>query len=252
MIVLKSPDDLVHMRASGRAAAEVLGELVRHVAPGVTTGELDDLARELIARRGGRSAFFGYRGFPGHICVSVNEEVVHGIPGRRRIRVGDIVSLDVGIILDGYVGDTATTVMVGVCDPEIARLVGVGRQALEAAIAKAVAGRRLSDISHAIESTARAAGFSVVRDFVGHGIGRSMHEDPQVPNFGAPGRGPRLNPGMTLALEPMINQGGSAVEVAADGWTVRTKDGRPSVHFEHTIAVAETGPAEVLTCADRR
>lgn len=248
MIVIKTPEDLARMRVSGRVAAEVLGELARRVAPGVTTRELDDLARELMAQRGGRSAFFGYRGYPGQTCISINDEVVHGIPGPRRIQVGDIVSLDVGVVVEGYVGDNATTVMVGVSDPELVRLVGTGRRALEAAIGKAVAGGRLSDISHAIETIAREAGYSVVRDFVGHGVGRSMHEDPQIPNFGPPGRGPRLKPGMTLALEPMINRGGYEVEVLADGWTVRTRDRSPSVHFEHTIAIGE-GAAEVLTWA---
>ena len=247
MIVIKTPEALVRMRVSGRLAAEVLDELVRRIGPGVTTRELDDLARELIVHRGGHSAFFGYRGYPGQICVSVNDEVVHGIPGPRRIRVGDIVSLDVGVVYEGYVGDTATTVMVGVSDPEVVRLVSVGRRALEAAIGRAVAGGRLSDISHAIESTAREAGYSVVRDFVGHGVGKAMHEDPQIPNFGPPGRGPRLKPGMTLALEPMINRGQFEVDVMPDGWTVRTRDHSLSVHFEHTIAIGE-GAAEVLTC----
>mgnify|MGYP003586762192 CR=1 FL=1 len=248
MIVIKSPEDLARMRVSGRLAAEVLGELARKVGPGVTTRELDDLARELMAQRGGRSAFFGYRGYPGQTCISINDEVVHGIPGPRRIQLGDIVSLDVGVVYEGYVGDNATTVMVGVSDPEVVRLVSTGRRALEAAIGKAVAGGRLSDISHAIESTAREAGYSVVRDFVGHGVGKSMHEDPQIPNFGPPGRGPRLKPGMTLAIEPMINRGGHEVEVLGDGWTVRTRDRSLSVHFEHTIAVGE-GAAEVLTWA---
>lgn len=251
MITLKSPEDLARMRVSGRLAGEVLDGLARAVSPGRTTQELDDLARELIEARGGRSAFFGYRGFPGQICVSINDEVVHGIPGPRRVQVGDIVSLDVGVVFDEFIGDTATTVMVGVSDPEIVRLVDTGRQALEAAIAKAMPGGRLSDISHAIESTARAAGYTVVRDFVGHGIGRSMHEDPQVPNFGPPGRGPKLKPGMTLALEPMINRGGAEVEVMDDGWTVRTRDRGWSVHFEHTIAIGY-GPAEILTCRPGR
>jgi methionyl aminopeptidase len=248
MIILKTPDDLVRMRASGQMAAEVLSAVARKVGPGVTTSELNEFAAERIGYLGGRSAFFGYRGYPGHICVSVNEEVVHGIPGLRRIQLGDVVSLDVGVVLDGFVGDTATTVMVGVNDPEVIRLAGTGQKALDVAIARAVAGARLSDVSHAIETVATDAGYSVVRDFVGHGVGRSMHEDPQIPNFGPPGKGPKLKPGMTLALEPMINMGGYEVDVLADGWTVLTRDRLPSVHFEHTVAIREEGPAEILTC----
>jgi len=251
MIIIKTPEELAHMRVSGQMAAGVLDTVAASASPGVTTGELDQLAQELIGKFGGASAFFGYRGYPGHICVSVNEEVVHGIPGPRRIRLGDIVSIDVGVVYDGFVGDTAKTVMVGVTDPEVIRLVTVGQKALESAIAKAVAGNRLSDVSHAVETVATDAGFSVVRDFVGHGVGRSMHEDPQVPNFGPPGKGPRLKPGMTLALEPMINMGSSEVEVMPDRWTVLTKDRRFSVHFEHTVAVQE-GMAEILTCAKRK
>ena len=251
MIIIKTPDDLARMRVSGQMAAEVLDAVAGKVGPGVTTGELDDLAVELIAKLGGKSAFFGYRGYPGHICASVNEEVVHGIPGPRRIRMGDVVSLDVGVVCDGFVGDTATTVMVGVTDPEIIRLVNVGRKALELAIAKAVCGNRLSDISHAIETTAEEAGFSVVRDFVGHGVGRKMHEDPQIPNFGPPGHGPKLKNGMTLALEPMVNQGVFQVDVLSDGWTVVTRDRLPSVHFEHTVVI-QNETAEILTCLQKK
>ena len=252
MIIIKTPDDLACMRVSGQMAADVLDTVARKVGPGVTTGELDMFAAELIGRLGGKSAFFGYRGYPGHICVSVNEEVVHGIPGSRRIQIGDVVSLDVGVVYDGFVGDTATTIMVGVNDPKVIRLVNTGQRALDVAIAKAVAGARLSDVSHAIETVAIDAGYSVVRDFVGHGVGRSMHEDPQIPNFGLPGRGPKLKPGMTLALEPMINMGAFEVDVMADGWTVLTRDRLPSVHFEHTVAVQNEGPAEVLTCMKRK
>jgi methionyl aminopeptidase len=240
------------MRVSGQMAGEVLDAVARKVGPGVTTGELNVFAAELIGRLGGKSAFFGYRGYPGHICVSVNDEVVHGIPGARRIQIGDVVSLDVGVVYDGFVGDTATTVMVGVNDPEVIRLVNTGQKALDVAIARAVAGARLSDVSHAIETVATDVGYSVVRDFVGHGVGRSMHEDPQIPNYGVPGRGPKLKPGMTLALEPMINMGTFEVDVLADGWTVLTRDRLPSVHFEHTVAVREEGPAEVLTCMKRK
>lgn len=232
-------------------AAEVLDAVSRSASPGVTTLELDEYATELIRKCGGESAFFGYRGYPGHICVSVNEEVVHGIPGPRRIQMGDVVSLDVGVVYDGFVGDTATTVMVGVTDPEIIRLVNVGRKALESAIAKAVCGNRVSDISHAIETTAEEAGYSVVRDFVGHGVGRKMHEDPQIPNFGPPGRGPKLKNGMTLAVEPMVNQGVFQVDVLSDGWTVVTRDRLPSVHFEHTVVIQDE-TAEILTCLQKK
>ncbi|MCS6770409.1 MAG: type I methionyl aminopeptidase [Kiritimatiellae bacterium] len=248
MIIVKTSEELDRMRASGQIAAKIRDELARAATPGVTTGELDDYARELMDKAGARSAFLGYRGFPGHICTSVNEVVVHGIPGPQRIRQGDIVSIDVGVIYEGFVGDTAITVMVGVTDPRIIRLVRVAEEALEKGIEKAVAGARLSDISHAIERVVLDAGFSVVREFVGHGVGRSMHEEPQIPNYGPPGRGPRLRAGMTLAIEPMVNMGRSEVEVMADGWTVVTRDRMPSAHVEHTIAVME-GYAEVLTRA---
>ncbi len=247
MIIVKTPDELDRMRASGRVAARVRDALVKAVAPGVSTGELDAWAHDLMAQEGARSAFLGSRGFPGHICTSINEVVVHGIPGGQRIRLGDLVSIDVGVVFDGFVGDTATTVMVGVTDQEVLRLVRVAEKALYDGIAQALPGGRLSDISHAIEKETLKAGFTVVRDFVGHGVGRSMHEDPQIPNYGPPGRGPRLKPGMTLAIEPMLNQGAAEVDVLADGWTVVTRDGKPSVHVEHTVAILEDGP-EILTC----
>ena len=245
-IIIKNAADLEGMRASGHIAARVRDTVAKSVSPGVTTGELGDYAAELFKGFGAESAFLGYKGFPGQICVSVNEGVVHGIPGKRRIALGDIVSLDIGVRHGGYVGDTATTVMVGVTDPEIIRLVRTTALALEAGIAAARAGRRLSDVSHAIETVAVRAGFSVVRAFVGHGIGRKMHEDPQIPNFGRPGQGPKLLEGMTLALEPMVNMGAADVEVMEDGWTVVAKDRKPSAHFEHTVAIAG-GPAEILT-----
>lgn len=248
MIKIKTPEEMDGMRLSGRLAATVRDAVAKAIQPGVTTGELDDYARELIAQLGGKSAFFGYRGFPGYICTSVNDEVVHGIPGARRIQMGDIVSVDFGVTYGGFVGDTATTVMVGVTDPDVMRLVAITEQALEAAIEKAVIGGRLSDISHAVEAVALSAGFFVVRDFVGHGIGREMHEDPQIPNFGLPGRGPRLKAGMTFAIEPMINLGTEEVEVMGDGWTVLTRDRKPSAHFEHTVAISE-GRGEILTLA---
>lgn len=246
MIIVKTPEEIGRMRKSGLIAADVRDRVVKRVAPGITTKELDEFAAVTIAELGAASAFHGYRGYPGNICLSINDEVVHGIPARRRVEVGDIVSIDVGVRFEGYFGDTATTVMVGVSDFDVSRLVAATEEALKAGIEKARAGNRLSDISHAIEAVAVQAGFSVVRQFVGHGIGRELHEDPQVPNFGRPGRGPRLKPGMTLALEPMVNMGSAEVEVMGDGWTVRTVDRRPSAHFEHTVVVRE-GPAEILT-----
>jgi methionyl aminopeptidase len=246
MIILKTAAELEGMRESGRIAARVRDEVARRVAPGVTTGELESFAVEVMRKNGAESAFLGYRGYPASICVSVNECVVHGIPGNRRIGIGDIVSLDVGIRFEGFIGDTATTVLVGVTDALVVQLVQSTEMALKAGIDAARAGGRLSDISHAVERVAVGRGFSVVRDFVGHGIGRKMHEDPQVPNFGAPGRGPRLKAGMTLAIEPMVNAGKPEVEVLSDGWTVVTKDRSYSAHFEHTIAITEDG-AEILT-----
>ncbi len=238
------------MRKSNRIAAGVLEALARAVAPNVTTGELDVYGEELIRAQGARSAFRGYRGYPGTICVSINEEVVHGIPGSRRIVFGDLVSIDVGVIYGEFVGDNARTVLVGVCDAEHQRLAAVGREALKRAMDAARSGNRVSDISHAIESTARAAGFHPVRDFVGHGIGRNMHEEPQIPNVGKPGRGSLLREGMTLAIEPMINMGDWKVTTDRDGWTVRTRDRLPSVHYEHTVAVTAEGPPEILSLAD--
>ena len=248
MISIKTPAEIARMRTSGHMAAQVLEALATGVSPGMTTAELDAYAEECIRKLGARSAFLGYRNYPGHVCISVNDEVVHGIPGPRRIEEGDVVSLDVGVEYDGFMGDTATTVLVGVSDERLLHLAATGRRALELAIERAVAGARLSDISHIVEQTTLREGFSVVRDFCGHGIGRNLHEEPQIPNYGPPGRGPVLRPGMTLAIEPMLNGGSAAVQVLSDGWTVRTKDGHVSVHFEHTVAIRESGPAEVLTC----
>lgn len=247
MIKIKSTEQIARMRTSGRMAAQVLTALIDRVGPGVTTKDLDDYAFQMIRELGGISAFIGYHGYPGHICVSINEEVVHGIPGPRRIQLGDIVSIDVGVRYDGFVGDTAKTVAVGLVDADVRRLLTVAEKSLEEAITKAVVGGRLSDISHAVESTVVADGFSVVRQYVGHGVGQDMHEEPQIPNFGPPGKGPKLKAGMTLAIEPMVNLGGCEVDVLADGWTVVTRDRRPSAHFEHTIAVMDGG-AEILTC----
>lgn len=228
--------------------ARVRDELAAMVRPGITTLELGDAAGRLIRSLGGVSAFYGYRGYPGQICVSVNDEVIHGIPGRRMIRDGDLVSIDVGVSYGGFIGDCAVTVGAGGVDGEKKKLLDAARAALAAGVEKAVAGNRLGDISHAIQTVAEQAGFSVVRDFVGHGVGREMHEEPQIPNFGKPGRGPRLKPGMTLAIEPMINAGVAQVRVLDDGWTAVTADGRLSAHFEHTVAVGVTAP-EILTVA---
>jgi len=246
MIVIKSPLELKAMRKVNGMTARVRDRLAAMVRPGITTMDLGNAALEWIRSYGGVSAFYGYQGFPGQICVSVNDEVVHGIPGSRVIREGDLVSIDVGIRHEGFIGDTAVTVAAGVVDPGKARLLEVTKAALDAGTAKAVAGNRVGDISYAIQSVVEAAGFSIVREFVGHGIGRDMHEDPQVPNFGKPGRGARLRPGMTLAIEPMVNLGGPKVEVMEDGWTAVTQDGSPSAHFEHTVAVGVSAP-EILT-----
>ncbi len=248
MITVKTNAEQEKMRRAGRVTAQVCGALAKSVAPGMTTADIDRASISLLEKFGAKSAFLGYRGFPATVCVSINEEVVHGVPGPRRIQLGDLVSLDMGVEIDGFFGDMATTVMVGVVDPDVIRLVAVARQALAAGIGKARAGNRLSDISAAIEAVATGAGFSVVRDFVGHGIGRAMHEDPQIPNFGPPGRGPVLREGMTLAIEPMLNMGGSDVEVLEDRWTVVTRDRRPSAHVEQTVLVGKDA-AEILTRA---
>ncbi|GFN23025.1 type I methionyl aminopeptidase [Thermanaeromonas sp. C210] len=246
MIILKGRREIEFMRQAGRVVAEALAALERRIAPGVTTLELNRLAEEILERRGAVPAFKGYRGFPASICTSVNEEVVHGIPGLKKLVEGDIISIDIGAVINGYYGDAAATFPVGVIDEEKRRLLEVTREALWQGIRHAVVGNRLSDISYAIQSHVEKEGFSVVRDYVGHGIGSQMHEEPQVPNFGSPGRGPRLRPGMTLAIEPMVNAGGHQVMTREDGWTVVTADGRPSAHFEHTVAITDNGP-EVLT-----
>ncbi len=246
MIVIKRPHEIEKMRRAGEAAAEILNELATRVAPGVTTGEIDHAASQLMSEAGVRSAFLGYRKFPGHICISINEEVVHGIGGPRRIAYGDIVKMDVGIIRDGWIGDTATSVPVGIIDPEIENLLTVTEEILQGAVDLARPGNRIGDISHFVETQAASHGFSVVREFVGHGVGRQLHEDPQVPNFGKRNSGPKLKPGMTLAIEPMINMGKSKVRVLADNWTAVTADGLPSAHFEHTVLITDNLP-EVLT-----
>lgn len=246
MIAIRSVADLETMRGAGRRAAIVRDQVAARVGPGITTLELSQYAGELMRENGVESAFLGYHGYPGLICVSVNEGVVHGIPDSRRIAIGDVVSIDIGVRYKGFIADTATTVMVGVTAPDVVRMVTTTQRALEAGIAAARSGNRVSDISHAIETVIARAGFSVVREFVGHGVGRQMHEEPQIPNYGAPGRGALLKAGMTLALEPMVNLGTAEVSVLDDGWTVVTKDRKPSAHFEHTVAIRD-GQAEILT-----
>ncbi len=234
------------MREAGRLVGRVVETLATAVRPGVTTAELDAIAERLIREGGGIPAFKGYQGFPAAICASLNDEVVHGIPGPRRLVEGDILGIDVGAVLGGYVGDGAFTFKVGAVSREADRLLAVTSEALVAGIAEARPGRRLTVISHAIQTVVEGAGFSVVRSYCGHGIGREMHEDPQVPNFGPPGRGPKLEAGMVLAIEPMVNAGGYEVDVDPDGWTVRTADNTLSAHFEHTVAVTIDGPV-ILT-----
>ncbi|MEJ2745084.1 MAG: type I methionyl aminopeptidase [bacterium] len=251
MIVIKSAKEIEKMRVSSRIAAEVMGVLGAMVKPGVETAELDLAAARFIQKRGACSAFRGYRGYPANICVSVNDEVVHGIPGDRVLRDGDIVSIDVGVQQDGYYGDMARTFIVGAVSGVKARLVEATRLAVEDAVAMALSGGRLFDISHAIERRAMENGFAVVRDYVGHGIGSKLHEDPQIPNFGKPHTGPRLKPGMTFAIEAMVNEGTYAVKVLPDGWTVVTQDKKASAHFEDTIVVTGDGP-EILTCPKKR
>ena len=252
MIPIKTPEELKRMRVACRLSAEILAEVAAQIRPGLTTGELDAFAAARMRARGVKSAFLGYGGFPGYTCISLNEEVVHGIPGPRAINAGDIVSVDLGVVAEGFVGDNATTVRVGEVDAEAVRLCEVTEASLAAGIAAARAGSRIGDVGHAVQAVAEAAGFSVVRDYCGHGVGRKLHEEPQIPNFGKPGQGPLLKPGMTLAIEPMVNQGTYQVEVLPNRWTVRTLDRRRSAHFEHTVLVAESGPAEILTCAEKK
>ncbi len=235
------------MREAGRITARALRVVGEAVRPGVTTAELDKTAEMVIRDAGAVPAFKGYHGFPATICASLNDEVVHGIPSRkRRLTEGDVLSVDVGAIVDGYYGDSARTFPVGEIDPETRRLLDATQASLEAGISKAVEGMRLYDISHAVQMVAEGAGFSVVREYVGHGIGREMHEEPQIPNFGPAGKGPSLRQGMVLAIEPMINAGEASVRQLDDGWTVTTEDGSVSAHFEHTVAIGPDGP-EVLT-----
>ncbi|MES2571175.1 MAG: type I methionyl aminopeptidase [Verrucomicrobiota bacterium] len=246
MIPIKNAREIAKMREACQAASRILERISVLVRPGVTTGEIDQAAADYMVEEKCKSAFLGYHGFPGHICISVNEEVVHGIGGARRIQYGDIVKLDVGVIKDGWVGDTATTVPSGAIDAKLQRLLQVTEESLAVAITHALSGRRLGDLCASIEDEVVANGYSVVREFVGHGVGRSLHEEPQVPNYGRRGSGPKLKAGMTLAIEPMVNLGGAGVRVLPDKWTVVTTDSKPSAHFEHTVLITEGAP-EILT-----
>ena len=250
MIILKSAREIALMRAGGQILAQAMGRLRDLVKPGVSTLEIDREVEEFIRSRGAKPAFKGYRGFPATICTSINEEVVHGIPSaHRRVKEGDIISLDLGCIVDGYYADCAITMAIGELPPRVQELLTVTEESLERAIAECRPNRRLGDVSHAVQSHVERQGFSVVRAFVGHGIGQVLHEDPQVPNFGEPGRGPLLKPGMVLAVEPMVTMGSWEVRILEDRWTAVTEDGSLAAHFEHTVAITEDGP-EVLTRLD--
>ena len=247
MITRKNGEQIALMRRAGKVVAEMHEVCIRAAKPGVSTLDVDQAAREVLDRRGARSNFLGYHGFPAVVCTSPNDVIVHGIPSETVIlEEGDILSIDCGAIIEGWHADAAVTVPIGTVDHESTRLMQVTRASLEAAIEQVVAGTQLGDIGAAVEGLAESAGFSVVREYVGHGIGTAMHEDPQVPNYGPPGRGMRLKEGHVLAIEPMVNAGGPETEVLDDGWTVITRDGRRSAHFEHTIAVTDHGP-EILT-----
>lgn len=246
MIILKSESEIATMRRAGRVVAEAMAMVGERLRPGVTTGQIDRWVEEFLVSRGAIPAFKGYQGFPASCCTSVNDEVVHGIPGERMLVEGDIIAIDIGAFVDGFCGDHAWTFPIGQVSELAAKLLEVAEQSLYKGIEKAVVGARLSDIGHAIQTYVEAEGFSTVRSFVGHGIGRAMHEAPQVPHYGPPGRGPRLQRGMTITIEPMINVGSDEVRVLEDNWTAVTVDGSLSAQFEHTVAVAE-GQAEILT-----
>jgi methionyl aminopeptidase len=243
---LKNKSEIVYIRQACRIVSELLSYLSEITKPGVTTLWLDSRAEDFIKKKGGVPAFKNYNGFPSSICTSINEEVIHGIPSGQRIGEGDILSIDVGVKKAGYYGDAAVTLPVGQVEPELLRLLRVTDEALYAGIERAVADNHVGDISRAVQETVERDGFSVVRDFVGHGVGKELHEEPPIPNYKTPGRGPLLVPGMTLAIEPMVNMGTYEVEIKEDNWTVVTKDGRPSAHFEHTILISEHG-SEILT-----
>jgi methionyl aminopeptidase len=251
MIILKNERDLDAMRPACALAGTVLEEIAAFIKPGLTTRQVDEFAAKRIKQHGAKSAFLGYRNYPCHTCLSVNEEVVHGLASDRELHFGDIVSVDVGVFYKGFVGDTARTVAVGGCGVAAQRLMDVTEHSLYEGIAAAVPGNRVTDISRAIQTYVEANGFSVVREFVGHGVGRSMHEEPQVPNFVDPKSNQKLRPGMTLAIEPMVNAGQPGVKILKDGWTVVTQDGLLSAHFEHTVLVTE-GEPEILTCPETK
>ncbi|MBI5057681.1 MAG: type I methionyl aminopeptidase [Nitrospirae bacterium] len=241
MIILKSQDEIKRMAEACRIVAEVLEGIKQSVAPGITTKELDNFAESFIISKGARPAFKNYRGYPASVCTSRNEQVVHGIPSSTKLAEGDIISLDIGVYYKGFYGDAAITLPVGEVNNQAEKLISATEKALQIGIEKAVAGNRISDISSAIQTYVESQGLSIVRSFVGHGIGRELHEEPQIPNFGRPGEGPRLTEGMTLAIEPMVNAGGWEVVILDDGWTAVTKDGCLSAHFEHTIAITKDG-----------
>lgn len=242
MIVLRSPEEIEKLRASNQIVANVMRRIKEAIQPGATTLALDEMAEKLVLDMGGTPAFKGYKGYKHTLCTSLNEEVVHGIPSKRKLLEGDIVSIDIGVKLDGYYGDHALTLPVGRVSEEAKRLLKFCEESLWQGIEMAQAGNRLFDVSSAIQTHAEAAGFSVVRVYVGHGIGTKLHEEPQVPNFGEPGTGPQLKPGMVIAIEPMLNVGGCDVKVLGDDWTVVTADGKLSAHFEHSVAISEDGP----------
>jgi methionyl aminopeptidase len=242
VVILKSAQEIEKIRRSNQIVAEILSILESEIEPGIDTLYLNDLAERMARKRHAEPAFKGYRGYPYALCASLNDRVVHGFPSKTPLNNGDIISLDFGVVLDGYYGDAAITVPVGEIDESVRRLTRVAKEALYKGIEKAVPNGRLSDISHAIQSHVETAGYSVVRNFVGHGIGSKLHEEPQIPNFGDPGVGVRLMPGMTMAIEPMVNENGYEIEILDDGWTAVTKDGSLSAHFEHTIAITENGP----------
>ncbi|MBM4286744.1 MAG: type I methionyl aminopeptidase [Deltaproteobacteria bacterium] len=241
MIALKSPLEISKMRVANQIVAETLAEITERIRPGIETLELDILAEETCRRRKVKPAFKNYRGYPNTLCISINDEVVHGIPSKRTLQAGDIVSIDFGVRYDGYFGDAAITVAVGEVSATAQKLMAATEESLYAGIAQVAVGNRLGDVSHAIQKTVEGYGFSVIRDFVGHGIGRSLHEDPQIPNFGPPGQGPVLQPGMTFAIEPMVSAGSWEISIMPDGWTAITKDGSLAAHYEHTVALTEKG-----------
>jgi methionyl aminopeptidase len=247
MIRLKKPHEIEKMREAGKVVARAIHAMQTAIVPGkTTTADLDAIGAEVVHAGGGNCTFHNYRGFPGHFCISVNEEVIHGIAGKRVLNPGDIVDLDVGVTLDGWIADSAWTFPVGDIAPEVQRLLNVTRESLFQGIAKAKVGNRLGDISHAIQKYVELNGYSIVREMVGHGVGQQLHEEPSVPNYGKPGTGPVLKEGMTLAIEPMVNMGTAKIRTLSDNWTVVTADGKWSAHFEHTVAITKSGP-QILT-----